>query len=52
MTITTLLYILALICFIVAAFGLVYGKVSFIALGLAILTLSLLVSGITIGTKP
>jgi hypothetical protein len=44
------LYILALICFIVAAFG-ISTKVNFIALGLAFWVLTLVLSGLTIGTK-
>jgi hypothetical protein len=46
-----ILYILALVCFIIAAFGL-SAKVNFIALGLAFWVLTLVLSGhITIGTK-
>jgi hypothetical protein len=48
--INLILYILALICFIVATFGL-SARVNFIALGLAFWVLTLVLSGLTIGTK-
>jgi len=49
-TLNLILYILALICFIIAAFGL-SARVNFIAAGLAFWVLTLVLSGLTIGTK-
>jgi hypothetical protein len=49
--ITLILVILALICFVVAAFSLISSKVNLVALGLAILVLAYLLEGVTIGAK-
>lgn len=51
MTITIVLAILALVCFLIAAFGLLSAKVNFVALGLAILTVAYLLNGVSIGAK-
>lgn len=48
---TIVLLVLALICFLIAAFGLVLSKINFIGLGLAILTFAWLLNGVTIGAK-
>ena len=48
--INLILYILALICFIIATFGLSV-RFNFIAAGLAFWVLTLVLSGLTIGTK-
>lgn len=45
-----ILYIAALICFIIAALGRA-TKINLIALGLAFWVLTLVLSGLTIGTK-
>jgi NAD/NADP transhydrogenase beta subunit len=50
-----ILYILALICFIIATFGLAASgraaRINFIAAGLAFWVLTLVLSGLTIGTR-
>ena len=52
MSINVVLYILALICFIIAAFGLVTSaRINFVALGLAFWVLTLVLTGFTIGTR-
>ena len=52
MSINVVFYILALICFIIAAFNLVASpRINFIALGLAFWVLTLVLTGFTIGTK-
>jgi len=48
--INLILYILALICFIIATFGL-SARFNFIAAGLGFWVLTLVLSGFTIGTK-
>jgi hypothetical protein len=45
MGIHTILLVLALVCFVLAAFNVAVKKVSLIALGLAFLTLGMLLSG-------
>jgi hypothetical protein len=45
-----ILYILALICFVIATFNL-SARVNFVALGLAFWVCTLLFTGITVGTK-
>lgn len=48
MTIAALLLIIALICFILAAFGVATDRINLIALGLAFYVGSLLVGGATL----
>lgn len=48
--ITLILAILALICFIIATFGL-SARINFTAAGLAILVLAYLLQGVTIGPR-
>jgi hypothetical protein len=51
-TLTLVLVILALVCFVVAAFALIKNvAVNFTALGLAFLTVAYLLNGVSIGTK-
>lgn len=45
LTLTVVLYILALIAFVVAALGMKWRKTEFIAVGLALWTLALLIGG-------
>ena len=45
MTIATILLILALVCFVLAAFGASAGRISLTPLGLAFLCASMLVAG-------
>ena len=49
MTLSTILMAVALICFVLAAFGVRTGKVSMVALGLAFWVLSMLVGTVHIG---
>lgn len=45
-----ILYILAFVCFIIATFG-ISARVNYVALGLAFWVLTLILTGVTIGTK-
>ena len=45
MGVNTILMVLALVCFVLAAFNVVVKKVSLVALGLAFLTLAMLLAG-------
>jgi hypothetical protein len=49
MTLSTILMAVALICFVLAAFGVRTGKVSMVALGLAFWVLATLVGAVHIG---
>ena len=42
MTLPTILMIIALVCFVIAAIGVAFGRVNFIAAGLAFATASVL----------
>lgn len=50
-TLTIVLVLLALLCFVIATGNFVASKINFVALGLAILTIAYLLNGITIGAK-
>jgi hypothetical protein len=49
MTLSTILIAVALICFVLAAFGVRTGKISTVALGLAFWALATLVGAVRIG---
>ena len=49
MTLSTIFLAIALICFVLAAFGVKTGKVSILALGLAFWVLATLVGAVHIG---
>lgn len=49
MTISTILMAVALICFVLAAFGVRTGKISMVAVGLAFWVLANLVGGVRLG---